>query len=54
MDDVATRKAKRLCVATGRTETVRKFVELSAKELGWNTKINPRHSMGRRRFTRSW
>ena len=28
-------------IATGRTETVRKFVELSAKELGWNTKINP-------------
>ena len=34
-------KPKDYVIATGRTETVRKFVELSAKELGWNTKINP-------------
>ena len=27
-------------IATGRTETVRRFVELSTVELGWNTKIN--------------
>tara|TARA_B000000532_G_C18845473_1_gene397036 strand:- start:41 stop:1177 length:1137 start_codon:yes stop_codon:yes gene_type:complete len=27
-------------IATGRTETVRRFVELSAIELGWNTKKN--------------
>ena len=34
-------KPKDYVIARGRTETVRKFVELSAKELGWNTKINP-------------
>ena len=34
-------KPKDYVIATGRTETVRKFVELTAKELGWNTKINP-------------
>jgi len=34
-------KPKDYVIATGRTETVRKFVELSAKELGWNTKTNP-------------
>ena len=34
-------KPKDYVIATGRTETVRKFVELSAKELGWNTKNNP-------------
>ncbi len=27
-------------IATGRTETVRKFVELTAKKLGWNTSKN--------------
>ena len=34
-------KPKDYVIATGRTETIRKFVELTAKELGWNTKINP-------------
>ncbi len=34
------KKPKDYVIATGRTETVRRFVELSAIELGWNSKKN--------------
>ena len=34
------KKPKDYVIATGRTETVRRFVELSSIELGWNSKKN--------------
>ena len=40
MDDASTEKPKDYVISTGRSETVRKFVELSANKLGWGIKNN--------------
>ena len=47
MDDVA-KKPKDYVIATGRTETVRRFVELSSIELGWNSKKLTWYNLERR------
>ena len=40
MDDVTTRRTEDYVIATGRTETIRKFVEICAIKLNWNSEKN--------------
>ena len=40
MVNAPTKEAKDYVISTGRMETIRKFIELTAKQLGWNKNKN--------------
>ena len=40
MVNAATKEAKDYVISTGRMETIRKFIELTAKQIGWNKNKN--------------